>query len=188
MSESVSSIKPLLILNASAGSGKTYRLVIEYLTLLFEPNAGPSKYRNLAAMTFTNKAAYEMKERILSALFEIANYQEGHEDTQRLITELSERVNLSSADFPEKAGVILSEILHGYEDFLISTIDKFNLKLIKSFNEDLYSENIRVGPISWDGLDDYGDAIGKGVYIYQIQVKGEDGSTAQHFEKLVILK
>lgn len=137
MSESASSTKPLLILNASAGSGKTYRLVIEYLTLLFEPNAGPSKYRNLAAMTFTNKAAYEMKERILSALFEIANYQEGDEDTQRLITELSERVNLSSADFPEKAGVILSEILHGYEDFLISTIDKFNLKLIKSFNRDL---------------------------------------------------
>lgn len=137
MSESASSTKPLLILNASAGSGKTYRLVIEYLTLLFEPNAGPSKYRNLAAMTFTNKAAYEMKERILSALYEIANYQEGHEDTKRLITELGERVNLPSAVFPEKAGVILSEILHGYEDFLISTIDKFNLKLIKSFNRDL---------------------------------------------------
>ncbi len=70
------------------------------------------------------------------------------------------------------------------------TIQIFTIsgKLIKSFNEDLYSENIRVGPISWDGLDDYGDAIGKGVYIYQIQVKGEDGSTAQHFEKLVILK
>jgi ATP-dependent exoDNAse (exonuclease V) beta subunit len=88
-------------------------------------------------MTFTNKAAYEMKERILSALYEIANYQEGHEDTKRLITELGERVNLPSAVFPEKAGVILSEILHGYEDFLISTIDKFNLKLIKSFNRDL---------------------------------------------------
>jgi hypothetical protein len=61
-------------------------------------------------------------------------------------------------------------------------------KVIKTFRENLYSENIRVGPISWDGLDDYGDAIGKGVYIYQLQVKGEDGSSAQHFEKLVILK
>ena len=61
-------------------------------------------------------------------------------------------------------------------------------KLIKTFHENMYSENIRVGPISWDGLDDYGDAIGKGVYIYQIHAKGADGSTAQYFEKLVILK
>lgn len=61
-------------------------------------------------------------------------------------------------------------------------------KLIKTINENLYAENVRVGPIAWDGLDNYGDAIGKGVYIYQVQVKGEDGSTAQHYEKLVVLK
>lgn len=61
-------------------------------------------------------------------------------------------------------------------------------KLVKTIHENLYAENVRVGPIAWDGLDNYGDAIGKGVYIYKVQVKGEDGSTAQYYEKLVVLK
>jgi flagellar hook assembly protein FlgD len=61
-------------------------------------------------------------------------------------------------------------------------------KLVKTIHENMYAENVRVGPIAWDGMDDYGDAIGKGVYIYQVQVKGEDGSSAYHYEKLVVLK
>ena len=61
-------------------------------------------------------------------------------------------------------------------------------KLVKTIRDTPFSSGTRVGPINWDGLDDYGDSIGKGVYIYQIKVKGEDGSNAQHFEKLVLLK
>lgn len=130
------STRPLLILNASAGSGKTYRLVLQYLTLLFEtPNGG--KYRHLVAMTFTNKAAYEMKERVLQALYRICTYQEGDDHTTTLIETLSELLGLPASVFPNRAKTILSEILHGYEDFLISTIDKFNLRLIRSFNRDL---------------------------------------------------
>ena len=129
--------KPLLILNASAGSGKTYRLVLEYLTLLFHPNAGAAKYRHLVAMTFTNKAAFEMKERILKALHNISCYQAGDEDTLALMNAIGKSLSISTDDLPEKAGIVLSEILHGYEDFLISTIDKFNLRLIRSFNRDL---------------------------------------------------
>ena len=129
--------KPLLILNASAGSGKTYRLVLEYLTLLFHPNAGVAKYRHLVAMTFTNKAAFEMKERILKALHNISCYQAGDEDTLALMNAIGKSLSISTDDLPEKAGIVLSEILHGYEDFLISTIDKFNLRLIRSFNRDL---------------------------------------------------
>lgn len=128
---------PLLVLNASAGSGKTYRLVQEYLTLLFDPNASSGRFRNIVAMTFTNKAAYEMKDRILKALNEISNYTVGDEETYKLISAISADIHLPIDSFPQKASLVLAEILHSYEDFLISTIDKFNLKLIRSFNRDL---------------------------------------------------
>ena len=129
--------RPLLVLNASAGSGKTYRLVLEYLSLLFDAQGGAGKYRHLVAMTFTNKAAYEMKERILDALHDISTYKEGNEGTLRLMEKISESTGMPVHSFPTKASEILSEILHGYEDFLISTIDKFNLRLIRSFHRDL---------------------------------------------------
>ena len=61
-------------------------------------------------------------------------------------------------------------------------------KLIKTIQKDIISESYRVDNISWDGLDDFGDRIGRGVYVYKVDVRAEDGATAQQFEKLVILK
>ena len=61
----VHSTKNFIIYKASAGSGKTYTLVKEYLKLVL---TDPSKYRHILAVTFTNKAAYEMKSRIMSSL------------------------------------------------------------------------------------------------------------------------
>ncbi|MFM7023571.1 MAG: type IX secretion system sortase PorU [Flavobacteriales bacterium] len=61
-------------------------------------------------------------------------------------------------------------------------------KLIKTINEAVYADEKRVGPIEWDGLDDYGDAIGRGVYIYKIKVKSDNGTSDNVLEKLVILK
>lgn len=63
-------------------------------------------------------------------------------------------------------------------------------KVIKNINETIVSEGYNVNPneITWNGLDDYGDLIGKGVYIYKVNVKGEGGFAAQEFQKLVILR
>ncbi len=61
-------------------------------------------------------------------------------------------------------------------------------KLIKTIIESVYADSKRVGPLEWDGLDDYGDAIGRGVYIYKIKVRSENGTSDNVFEKLVILK
>lgn len=126
---------PLLILNASAGSGKTYRLVKEYIKLLLISET--SNFASLLAMTFTNKAAFEMKERILLALDEIGNNQlfKGKQDA--LIEELSEEVGIDKDEVIQRCSSVLHSILHQYEDFNISTIDKFNLRLIKSFSKDL---------------------------------------------------
>ena len=60
-------------------------------------------------------------------------------------------------------------------------------KLVKNFDELIQTEGFRSDGIEWDGRDDFGDKIGKGVYIYRIKVKTSEGATAEKYEKLVIL-
>lgn len=71
-------------------------------------------------------------------------------------------------------------------------VQVFNIggRLVKTINQSILSDGYRVNPdeITWDGLDDYGDAIGRGVYVYKVNVYSESGFSAQEFEKLVILR
>ena len=63
-------------------------------------------------------------------------------------------------------------------------------RLVKTIQQNVMSDGYRVNPeqITWNGLDDFGDTIGRGVYIYKVNVQGENGYSAQEFEKLVILR
>jgi hypothetical protein len=61
-------------------------------------------------------------------------------------------------------------------------------KLVKSIVHQVYSEGYRVDDIAWDGLDDYGDPIGKGVYVYKLNVRDSNGNSAHKFQKLVLLR
>ena len=61
-------------------------------------------------------------------------------------------------------------------------------KLIKTIDTSIFSDGFRSEPIHWDGKDDYGDPIGRGVYVYRIKVRSEEGKVVNKFEKLVILK
>lgn len=61
-------------------------------------------------------------------------------------------------------------------------------KLVKTINTYVYTDGFRSQPIDWDGRDEYGDVIGKGVYIYRLKVRISNGSTADKIEKLVLLK
>jgi flagellar hook assembly protein FlgD len=60
-------------------------------------------------------------------------------------------------------------------------------KLVKSINSTFLSNGYRSEPIHWDGRDDFGDRIARGVYVYRLKVKTPDGRIAEKFEKLVIL-
>jgi hypothetical protein len=60
-------------------------------------------------------------------------------------------------------------------------------KLVKNISKFVQAEGYRSDPIEWDGRDDFGDKIGKGVYIYRLKVKTSQGATAEKYEKLVIL-
>ncbi|MBL4561104.1 MAG: type IX secretion system sortase PorU [Labilibaculum sp.] len=61
-------------------------------------------------------------------------------------------------------------------------------KLIKTIETTVNSSGNRVGPISWDGKDDFGNSIGRGVYFYRVKVRADDGKVVNKFQKLVILK
>jgi hypothetical protein len=76
-------------------------------------------------------------------------------------------------------------------DILSVKIEVFTVsgKLVKSIVQDVTTEGFRVDNIHWDGLDDYGDTIGKGVYVYKLSVQSAtDGTKASEFEKLVLLR
>ena len=129
--------KPLKIVNASAGSGKTYYLVKEYIKLLITDKEKILSFTNIIAMTFTNKAALEMKERIITALDELAYPESCKNKSNDLSDSLSAELELKSSVVQNRCQIVLKRILHQYEDFHIMTMDKFNLRLIKSFGRDL---------------------------------------------------
>ncbi len=61
-------------------------------------------------------------------------------------------------------------------------------KLIKTLSDKITPTGFRSDDIEWDGLDDFGDKIGKGVYVYKLRIRTNDGDYADKFEKLVILR
>ena len=131
------SSKALRIYAASAGSGKTHRLVLEYLKILLTDANFRQKFKHIVAMTFTNKAANEMKERILQTLSGLAYPASANSKTSALKADLLKETQLTESQLQQRAAGSLQGILHHYEDFNISTIDKFNLRLIRSFSRDL---------------------------------------------------
>lgn len=135
--------KPLKVLSASAGSGKTFSLVQEYLklTLTEQTDGKASRFGSVLAMTFTNKAADEMKSRIISALDYIAFSDDQPkaeiEKAKDLLNTTSMTTGLSTPVVEERARKVLKEILHNYEQFTIQTLDKFSLRLIRTFSKEL---------------------------------------------------
>ncbi len=121
----------LRIYKSSAGSGKTYTLVKEFLRIALK---SPDKFKHILAITFTNKAANEMKERIISTLDQIKN---DDDKVTPLIKELAEESELPQAVVIAKAGQMLRTILHNYSDISVSTIDSFTHRVIRAFTYDL---------------------------------------------------
>lgn len=138
--------KNFTIYKSSAGSGKTFTLVKEYLALALNDDSNPPQsYRHILAITFTNKAAAEMKERIIKALKELCleDYTLLSGGTKTLLAELKKHKILNkhqqSDDFliRKRANKVLSAVLHNYSDFAIGTIDSFVHKIVRTFAFDL---------------------------------------------------
>jgi ATP-dependent helicase/nuclease subunit A len=119
----------LTIYSASAGSGKTYNLTAIYLTHLFRSRL---KYRNILAVTFTNKATAEMKSRILEHLYILSS-----DGKSEYLPGLIQSTGQTEAWIREEAGEILNSILHDYSRFSVSTIDSFFQKVLRAFAREI---------------------------------------------------
>jgi len=119
----------LTIYSASAGSGKTYKLTAVYLSHLF---CSRYNYRNILAVTFTNKATAEMKSRILEHLHKLATG-----DKSDYLQELIQSTGKTEEWIRQEAGEILNSILHDYSRFSVSTIDSFFQKVLRAFAREI---------------------------------------------------
>ena len=141
----------LTVYKASAGSGKTFTLATEYIKLLIE---NPQCYRNILAVTFTNKATEEMKMRILSQLYGIAN---GLDDSQAyldMIGKLQEKemeakgmtpVRMEPREVRQRAAKALNLLLHQYSNFRVETIDSFFQRVLRNLARELdLTANLRI--------------------------------------------
>ena len=129
----MNSINYFKVFNASAGTGKTFSLVKDYLLLLLKSN-NIELYKNILAITFTNKAVNEMKGRIIKYLI---NYSNSTDPDGVMIHEIIKETDLTEKEIFLKSSKILKNILKNYSAFEISTIDKFTQKIVRNFTYEL---------------------------------------------------
>ena len=119
----------LQIYKASAGSGKTFRLAVEYLKIALD---SPLNYKNILAVTFTNKATTEMKYRVVQELYLL-----GQGEQTAYLKVLKDETGLSGEELAGRAQKCLKGILHDYSRLSISTIDSFFQRVIKAFSREM---------------------------------------------------
>jgi len=164
-----------LVVKSSAGSGKTYTLISVYLQIVLKE---PSRFRNILAITFTNKAANEIKHRVVSNLKMLSAIERGLVPVKfsHMVSSLQVATGLSIEGISGNAAKVLSLILHNYGDFAVSTIDSFMHRIIRSFSFDLkLSMNFEVemdtALLKGEAVDLLLAAVGNDGFITDILVK-----------------
>src|SRR6056297_2990943 len=153
---------------SSAGSGKTYTLVKEYLKIIL---GNPEYYKKILAVTFTNDAAGEMKIRIINKLNE---FSKNNKDT--LFNDIKNELNLSENILKKRSEKVLKNILHSYSDFSVMTIDSFIFRIMKSFSVDLnlplsFDVDMDIHNLTRTIVDNLLDSVEKGSYLADIITK-----------------
>ncbi len=132
----------LTVYKASAGSGKTFTLAVEYIRLLIE---NPDNFHKILAVTFTNKATEEMKMRILSQLYGIANRLPDSDDYVNAIIKRSDG-RLGREFIVAQASKSLVLLLHNFNYFRVETIDSFFQSVLRNLARELdLTPNLRIG-------------------------------------------
>lgn len=139
MSNNITKERPLRVYKASAGSGKTFTLATEYIKLLIR---NPQCYRNILAVTFTNKATEEMKKRILSQLYGIWMRLD---DSQKYMDAICTDLEASPEFVSRQAGMALRLLMHNYSYFRVETIDAFFQTVLRNLARELdLTANLRI--------------------------------------------
>ena len=130
----------LTVYKASAGSGKTFRLAVEYIKLVVRD---PQCYRHILAVTFTNKATEEMKMRILSQLYGLWKQLP---DSQTYMDCICNELQVEPTFVSLQAGQALANLLHNYNYFRVETIDTFFQSVLRNLARELdLTANLRIG-------------------------------------------
>ena len=124
-----------LIYDAAAGSGKTFTLVKEYLKQILSSKS-EDYFKHLLAITFTNKAVAEMKQRIVENLVNFSNEKSIAEPLPMML-KISEETGKNLVEIHTQSQKVLKNLLHNYAAFSVETIDRFNHRLIRTFARDL---------------------------------------------------
>lgn len=144
----------LLVYKASAGSGKTFTLAVEYIKLLIQ---NPRAYRNILAVTFTNKATTEMKERILSQLYGIWIKDK---DSDPYLQKITEELEMPQEDIRTAAGTALHYMIHDYSRFRVETIDSFFQSVMRNLARELeLGANLNIELNNMEVLSDAVDSM-----------------------------
>ena len=129
----------LTVYRASAGSGKTFTLAVEYIKFLIK---NPYSYRNILAVTFTNKATEEMKSRIIAQLYGISH---SIEDSEPYINKIIEETGADKETIQKMSGLALEQLIHNYDYFHVETIDTFFQSVLRNLAKELdLSANLRI--------------------------------------------
>lgn len=126
----------LIVCNASAGSGKTYTLALKYLTLALKSN-DIRKFSHILAVTFTNKATTEMKNRILKYLFSLSHKECNTDEDNDFLKNIMEKTGLSEDSVRARSCDLLKAIMQDYDHFKVETIDSFFQSLLTSLAHEL---------------------------------------------------
>ena len=144
----------LLVYKASAGSGKTFTLAVEYIKLLV---LDPRSYKRILAVTFTNKATAEMKERILGQLYGIATEDK---DSTAYLERIAAETGMSHEAIRHAANEALGYILHDYHRFRVETIDSFFQSVMRNLARELeLSPNLNIVLDNDEVLDEAVDTM-----------------------------
>lgn len=129
----------LTIYKASAGSGKTFTLAVEYIKFLI---SDPTSYRNILAVTFTNKATEEMKSRIIAQLYGISHHLP---DSQPYLEKIVEDTKWDADMVRTMSALALNQLIHNYDYFHVETIDTFFQSVLRNLAKELdLSANLRI--------------------------------------------
>ena len=146
--------KDFLVYSASAGSGKTFNLARIFIEELIRKDefAIDEHLKSIMAITFTHKAANEMKDRVLSFLDQISNQKTESKSIESLVIDISNNLKISREEVRSRSGIALELIMENFSQLSISTIDSFSHRVVRSFTKELnlhYDFDVSLDYKSW---------------------------------------
>jgi ATP-dependent exoDNAse (exonuclease V) beta subunit len=162
-----------VVYDASAGSGKTYTIVQEFLKIVLA-DKNPDIFKSILAITFTNKAANEMKSRILNELRDFSS-KDCAPGTLENIHKIAKEIDISPSEVQKRAKLISTHILHDYSQLSIFTIDKFTNRIIRTFAHDMdlpmnFEVELDVNSYLGEAIDSLITKIGKDDHISKVLI------------------